>query len=82
MTTTDDKADPDAVMTVNVAVEPLPYYFATQCNGALWMWCYQNVMQHSETPLNAKTLEFVELSFQKALGKLNGRPEAELKVIK
>ena len=82
MTTTDDKAEPDAVLTVNVAVEPLPYYFATQCNLALWMWVYQNVMQHGETPLTAKTMEFVELSYQKALAKLNGRAGAELKVIK
>jgi hypothetical protein len=84
LTTTDEtKPDaPDATLTVNVAVYPLPYFFATQCNGALYMWIFQAVMQHGETPLNAKTLEFVEQSYQKALSKLSGRPEAELKVIK
>jgi hypothetical protein len=58
LTTTEETAQ-----TVTVVVEPLPFFFGDQSTGSLWIWIFQTVMQHSETPLTPKTLDFVDQAF-------------------
>ncbi|MFO0477119.1 MAG: hypothetical protein ACK52K_18420 [Alphaproteobacteria bacterium] len=77
MTTTEE-----AAQTVTVVVEPLPFFFGDQSTGSLWIWIFQTVMQHSETPLTPKTLDFVDQAFERALDRLEGKRVQKLEVVK
>lgn len=78
MTTTDNETP----ATIQVVVEPLPFFFGDQSTGSLWIWIFQTVMQHSETPLTPKTLDFVDQAFERALDRLEGKRVQKLEVVK
>lgn len=69
--------------TITEGVDALPYPFADGKHLSMYMWCVQNVMQHSETPLTPKTLDFIDMLYGRVLQHVEGRPPAAtLSVIK
>lgn len=72
-----------AAVPTTVPVETLPYPFTDGTHLSMYMWCVQNVMQHSETPLTPKTLDFIDMLYGRILQHVEGRPPAAtLSVIK
>ena len=67
---------------ITIVVEPLPYPFADGTHGSLWMWVFENVMQHSETPLTPKTLDFIDDAYERVLARIEGRVKSRLEVVK
>jgi hypothetical protein len=79
MTDETKAAEPQSLTLV---VEPLPYFFADQEPSSMWIWMFQTVMQHSETPLTPKTLDFIDQAYERALQRLSGRQKTQLEVVK
>lgn len=74
MTDITDHEDEQAEVHQAVVVEPLPFPFADPSDAAIYMWCYQHVLQHADTPLNEKTLKFVQDSYKQIRALWEGKP--------
>ena len=72
----------DEVATVTVVVEPLPFPFADDNPGTLWMWMFKCVMEHTDAPINQKTLDFIDDACSRATAHSQGRVKAKLEVVK
>ena len=77
MTTTEEPAQ-----TIQATVDALPYFYQDLTPGSLWIWIFQIVMQHSETPLTPKTLDFIDAAYKRALDRLEGAAVQKLEVVK
>lgn len=72
----------DEPATISVVIEPLPFPFADDNPGTLWMWIFRSVMEHTEAPINAKTLDFIDDACSRAIARSEGRIRAKLEVVK
>lgn len=77
-----EEAPAPAPAPTEAGVETLPYPFADCSHRSLYMWCVQNVMQHSETPLTPKTLDFIDMLYGRILHVEGRAPAPRLSVIK
>jgi len=68
--------------TITVVVEPLPFPFADDNPGTLWMWMFKCVMEHTDAPINQKTLDFIDDACLRATAHSQGRVKAKLEVVK
>jgi hypothetical protein len=78
LTTTEQATPP----VTQISIEALPYLYADLTPGTLWIWIFQVVMQHSETPLTPKTLEFIDAAYKRAMERLEGAAIQKLEVVK
>jgi hypothetical protein len=72
----------EEVHTITVVVEPLPFPFADDNPGTLWMWMFKCVMEHTEAPINQKTLDFIDDACARAMSHSEGRIRTKLEVVK
>jgi len=72
----------DEPQSITIVVEPLPFPFADDNPGTLWMWIFKTVIESADPPITTKTLDFIDDACARAIAHSAGKIRTRLEVVK